>query len=110
MGRVVKGSQLIPGKMYTLWGRSNFSTWPIYLSPPTIDKEVPVTGLFPLEPFVFLERTMSDFRYNNEDPMYDYKILTGSGVIGWLSLHDDDLHTLGICFCEYHPEDYEVKL
>lgn len=101
--------------MYTIWGRMNRDTWPAYRQRPHLDgvhlaKENQISPLYPLEPFVFLERTPSEFRWNDSDPMYDYKILTGDGMVGWLCFHDDDLTALGICFREYDPKDFEVKL
>lgn len=110
MSQTLRGKDLVPGKMYTLWGRSNLDTWPAYHQRPTVNGNVAVTPLFPLEPFVFLERRLSDFRYNDNDPMYDYKILTGNGVVGWLSLHDEDLKAFCIGFREYDPSEFEVNL
>lgn len=109
----VKGSNLVPGKLYTLCGSTSpaIGTWPAYHNRPELNhKTSGVTALYPLEPFVFLERIMSNFRYNDNDPMYDYKILTCNGMICWLSLHDDDLKVFGIHFREYHLEDFEEKL
>lgn len=110
MSKLLQGFELVPGKMYTIWGRLNRDTWPAYRQRPQLDGEIPVSPLYPLEPFVFLERTPSEFRWSDTDPMYDYKILTGNGIVGWLCFHDDDLSALGIGFREYHPKHFEVKL
>jgi hypothetical protein len=113
MIKILTGAELVPGKMYTIWGRLNRDTWPAYHQRPTLQSPstiATVAPLFPLEPFVFLERTPSEFRWNETDPMYDYKILTCDGVVGWLCFHDDDLSALGIGFREYDPKDFEVNL
>lgn len=112
MIRLLKGHELIPGKMYVVWGKSNFNAFPAYRQKPKLHSHnmSEMTILHPLEPFVFIERTLSDFRWDDNDAIYDYKVLTGEGIVGWLSLHDDDLHSLGIMFREYDPKDFEVKL
>lgn len=113
----IKGSNLVPGKLYTLCGNSKSytGTWPAYHNRPKLNQKNnavnhPLYPLYPLEPFVFLERLMSDFRYSDSDPMYDYKILTCNGTICWLSLHDDDLRVFGIYFRECHSRDFEENL
>ena len=108
----IQSSKLIPGKLYILRGNpsTNSGAWPAYLNRPELNKTSKLIPLYPLEPFVFLERLLSDYRYSDTDPMYDYKILTCNGVLCWLSLHDDDLKVLGIYFREYRIEDFEENL
>lgn len=98
--------------MYTFWGKNNTFSWPVYSERPTLavfnrpDVLDLVVKLFPLETFVFLERTPSDLRFNSEDNLYDYKIITSRGNVGWISCHDDDLEYLKISFyeCKTHKK------
>lgn len=102
---MISGKELVPGKMYTFCGKKNVSSWTLYSKCPSMETAQIVTNLlWPLEPFVFLKRISSDIRYNEDDNMYNYMILTGTGVLGWLCLHDDDLKAFGISFCEYIDE------
>lgn len=110
MASILKGKDLVIGKLYTFWGKNNRNGWPLYREKPSLNKFQNVTNLWPLEPFVFLGRWPSDLRFTEDDLMYDYKILTGNGTIGWLSLHDDDLNAFTIAFREYDPKEFEIEL
>jgi hypothetical protein len=98
----LKGYQLIPGKLYTFCGKNNKGVWPLFAfrPTPTFDYKV-VSRLYPLEPFVFLERLPSDYRQDEDDQLYDYKILTTKGEILWLNIHDHDLAASFIGFREF---------
>ena len=112
MVKTLKGKDLVPGKLYTFWGRNNTFSWSIFNERPTLmffnrpNALDLVVKLFPLETFVFLERQESDLRFNPEDQLYDYKIITSGGYVGWMSLHDDDLEYMKISFreCKTHKK------
>jgi hypothetical protein len=104
--KILRGKDLVAGKMYTL---HNCGTIWFYLPatpPPPGEERFSILGdrrmLFPLEPFVFLGRQncASDFTSG----WYHYKLLTGQGVVGWLELHDEDLEALDAGFSEYTEE------
>jgi hypothetical protein len=101
---MLKGKDLIPGKLYTFWGKNNIGSWPTFHSRPTPDSTDIATFLYPLEPFVFLTRLHSTFRQDDNEQIYDYKILTTKGYVVWLCLHDDDLEALRISFKLYKQE------
>jgi hypothetical protein len=104
--KLLAGSELVPGKLYTFWGKANKDIWAMFVKRPHHQAvstlvAIELVYLGPLEPFVFLERTLSDL----VDPtipeaLYDYKLLTGNGIVGWLTAHDDDLLAMGIGFVE----------
>lgn len=102
--KLLTGSELVPGKLYTFWGKANKDIWAMFVKRPlrqVVFEDHELAYLGPLEPFVFLERTLSDL----VDPaipeaLYDYKLLTGNGIVGWLTAHDDDLLAAGIGFVE----------
>jgi len=97
----LRGNELVPGKFYTFWGRHNKGVWPLFACRPTPTTEYKVvSALYPLEPFVFLERLPSDFRHDEDDQMYDYKILTTKGEVLWMNIHDHDLAVARIGFRE----------
>jgi len=98
----LKGSKLIAGKLYTFFGKNNREVWPLFSKRPTRSTHYSVVAnLWPLEPFVFLERLASDYRQDDYDKLYDYKILTTKGEVLWLNIHDDDLEASGIGFREF---------
>lgn len=106
MGRTLAGKDLVPGKLYTFWGKQNTHPWLLYTKRQTLnylkkDDPTPVSiTLWPLEAFVFLERIPSELAFDKDDDIFDYKLLTSSGEVGWICLHEDDLNALKICFRE----------
>lgn len=98
----LKGNQLVSGKLYTFWGKNNTGVWPLFKHRPTPSSHCSVVArLYPLEPFVFLERLPSGYRQDEDDQLYDYKVLTTNGEILWLNLHDHDLAAACIGFREF---------
>jgi len=43
--------------------------------------------------------------YDNQPNFSVYRVLTGDGTIGWLSLHDEVLEAFGITFKLYEEDD-----
>lgn len=106
MVKAITGKDLVPGKLYTFWGKGNTHPWLLYTKRQTLsylkkDDPTPVSiTLWPLESFVFLERVPSELAFDKDDHIFDYKLLTSNGEIGWICLHEDDLSALKICFRE----------
>jgi len=108
MIKTVKGEGLVPGRLYTFWGKNNTVSWSVYSEEPTLSffsrkESLDCVKLFPLELFVFLCRTPSELRFHEEDGLYNYKIITSRANVGWLCIHDDDLKNAKICFRECKP-------
>jgi len=105
----LRPDDLIPGKFYVFVYRNNSVKWPLFiqrLTPGDIDDK-PNSYLHPLEPFVFLERLPSLYRFVDEDELYDYKILTTKGNVLWLNLHSKDLAVARIGFFEINEDNNE---
>jgi len=98
---MLKRTDLIVGNYYTFHGKKNTECWWLYDNQPNLSL-VPTGKLWPLEPFVFLGYEPN---IDEDDPSYVYKVLTGDGTIGWLSLHDEDLEAFGITFKLYEEDD-----
>lgn len=99
---MLKRTELQPGKLYTLCGATNFHPIPIFQDLPLAEGADPVFALlYPLEPFVFIEYKLSDAATSEFDPWFAYRILTRSGIVGWLHIHDDDFEALEMGFKAY---------
>jgi hypothetical protein len=101
--------ELEPGKMYRFAGRvRKLSPLAIYKKPwSTNDRDsiLPYKErLYPLEPFVYLESALCSLAAASDDPWYEIKILTGTGVVGYIQVHDDDFQGMNIGF-EHWTDD-----
>lgn len=75
--------------------KKNTEYWWLYDNQPNLAL-APTGKIWPLEPFVLL----------GYEPNFSvYRVLTGDGTIGWLSLHDEVLEAFGITFKLYEEDD-----
>lgn len=96
---MLRRDQLIPGKMYTLWGRKN--TFPISMYVGTNIDELllmDTTLLWPLEAFVFLGMQQSKLISYPDEPWFLLNIINRSGIVGWIYVHDEDFAACQIGF------------
>ena len=101
---------LVPGKMYTLYGKvKKLQPIAIYKKPwasGNPDSTIPYKDrLYPRQPFVYIDSQICALADGPDDPWYEMKILTGDGLIGYIQVHDDDFAGMYVGFTEWTDDN-----